>query len=276
MAETEAQDPSDLIDEQPTFDDVLQRMEAAKVALERGESLDVLALVQDALQKIDSTLDRFTTVSGAIAVSASRDFFSVLEHMGMKAEEGDEALGGLEESLKEGDVGSIAERLQKLGQIVQDLRNEQIKKIGSKVEGVDRLRKSYLDFGVDVKEAQRVLMQARERLGSKAYSECLMFLVNTVKELDARKAERLAVLEDAINYVETLIREAKEIGVKIGEPRKVLSQAKKSFKGKKYSDAINAAIAAEKSVNDLVGSQIRRVMKLQRVLEEREKSVKRL
>jgi hypothetical protein len=252
------------------LNDLLTKMEPA---FESDNCADLLGYIDEAISTGYSNFKKFQGIGLSLAILSSQRMIDSIKALDLSVDEAEKLLTQTKRHFLDDMYVEASEVVNKLRDLTPALQEKQRKRLSKMIRAVESTTASAGKIGANVRQAQNLLKEAKAHFDEDRFIECAEFVMKARDAIVKTKTEREALIEEAIDFVEELIQNAKGIGADVAAPSKHLAKAKSLFENRDFQMCMYTTIQAEEITTDLIRQQVDRALALQKSLEDRFRAV---
>jgi len=260
-------------DETVQFSELNEMLSQIEQIYDAGKYSELLERIQNAISSGESTLKKFHGIGLSLAILSSQRWMDSIKDMDMMVKDAEEMLIQAKRNFLDDRYEDALKSINDLKDMTSKLQEEQKEKLSEMIKNIESHIEEARNIGSNVIQVESLMKDAKTTLENDMLIKCAETVRKAQVLIGEAGEERIAVIKEAMTFVESIIEQAKGIGADVETASKHLEKARAFFDNKDFQMCMHTTIQAEEMTTELIQSQVDKALALKKSLEDRYRAV---
>jgi len=251
------------------FTDMRDMQRRAEFSKNKRQYPDLMAHLEASISRGEARFRRFQGIGLSLAILSSEKTIDSFKSLGIGVDYPASLLLEAKRDFALGDYDDASSIVVKIRDLTMNLHREYREKLENRLGLLSARIRDTENIGADMGNVNIAMADATKTLEDDRLLDCSSLLDRLESAINDSWIQRTALIRVTIEFVATLIEDARDIGGDVKEAKEKLEDARKLFDEEKFQECIEMTIEAEKVVTELIRQQAQRAQTLLKTLEER-------
>ncbi len=223
-------------DETVQFTELNEMLSQIEQIYDAGKYSELLERIQNAISSGESTLKKFQSIGLSLAILSSQRWMDSIKDMDMMVEDAEELLVQAKRNFLDDRYEDALKSINYLKDMTPKLQEEQKEKLSEMIKNIESHIEEARNIGSNVIQVENLIKDAKTTLENDMLIKCAETVRKAQVLIGEAGEERIAVIKEAMTFVESIIEQAKGIGADVEAATKHLEKAKSILRKQGFPD----------------------------------------